>query len=304
MDFKSPSVRLSFPFILLIIIAIVFREMPYMFIALIIGLFGLVFVLMFRQQIHWHWYCKNPPPLDPQMIEILERKVPFFRNLSVDYKRFFLKRVSLFLMAKEFEAIKEGESVPADVKGLIAAAAVQMGFGKEKFLFPDFKRIVIHPSTFRSVENKDFHGSETFIDPEYKAHSCLIFAADRLVHPFDNPRAGYNIALHEMANAYKFKFDLHNAEIPLFNNPVFYQNLAKIRGFTVAQAEEYTRNKKLSPFGLAVEHLFYNPEKFKELMPELYETFCNLLNQNPINSENPVIFNVDYDLLVEQKEIY
>lgn len=304
MDFKSPTVRLAFPFVLLIIIAVVFRNVPYIYIALIFGLFGLSFVLVFRQQIHWRWYSKNPPPLDPQMIAIIERKVPYYRNLSTDNKRFFLKRMSLFLMAKEFEAIAEDGTVPADVKGLIAAAAVQIGFGKEAFLFPDFKRVAIHPSTFRSVENRDFHGSETFIDPEYKAHSCVIFAGDRLMHAFDEPRAGYNIALHEMANAYKFKFDLHDVEIPLINNPMFYQNLAKIRGFTVEQAKEYTKNKTLSPFGLAIEHLFFNPEKFKALMPELYETFCNLLNQDPTNRENPVIFNVDYDLLIEKKMIY
>jgi Mlc titration factor MtfA (ptsG expression regulator) len=304
MDFKSPTVRFSIPFVLLIIIAVVFRDTPYIHFALIFGLLGLSLVMVFRQQIHWRWYSKTPPPLDPQMIDIIERKVPYYQNLSVDYKRFFLKRMSLFLMAKEFETISEGGTFPADVKGLIAAAAVQISFGKEEFLFPDFKQVAIHPSTFRSVENRDYHSSETFIDPDYKAHSCLVFAADRLIHAFDHPKAGYNIALHEMANAYKFKFDLHSAEIPLFNNPAFYQNLAIIRGFTVEQAKEYTKNKTLSPFGLAIEHLFYNPEKFKELMPELYETFCNLLNQDPVNREDPVIFNVDYDLLVEQRDIY
>jgi MtfA peptidase len=212
--------------------------------------------------------------------------------------------MSLFLMAKEFEAITEGGTVPADVKGLIAATGVQICFGKTRFLMPDFQKVIIHPSLFLSAEVKQFHGSETFIDPEYKRHSCLIFAADRLIHAFDSPKSGYNTTLHEFGNVFKFKFDLDDLVGNLEKDPLFDKKLQVIRGFTVQQALDYTKNPTLSTFGTLIEHFFFNPTAFKSLLPELYQQLCALLNQDPINASNPVIEPIDYDLLLEKKEIF
>jgi Mlc titration factor MtfA (ptsG expression regulator) len=305
MDFKSPSTRLIIPFVMVIISGFFFKNTSISFTLFGVGLLGISLVYIFRQPIHWYWFCQNPPPIASEMIMILERKFLYYQKLSVENKRYFLKRMSLFLMAKEMTSINEDEAFPADFKVLITATAVQMNFGQERFLFPAFQKILVHPSLFLSeVINKQFHGSETFIDPEYKGHSCQIFAGDRLLHAFKDSKSGYNIAVHEMANAFATNHDLDKIEKMMKENVDLLKHFAIIRGFNYHQAVDYTRNPVLSYFGLAVEHFFYNPKAFEYVLPNLFQLLCETLNQNPLNPENPVVEPIDYELLVEKKDVY
>jgi Mlc titration factor MtfA (ptsG expression regulator) len=290
---------------MVMIAGFLFNDKTLAFIFLGSGFLGISLVYVFRQPIHWYWYCQNPPPVVPEMIAILERKIPYYQYLSLENKRLFLKRMSLFLMAKEMTSINEDEAFPADFKVLITASAVQMNFGQERFLFPEFQKILVHPSLFLSAAiNKQFHSSETFIDPEYKRHSCQIFAGDRLLHAFSDIKAGYNVIIHEMANAFAANHDITKVEENMKANPNLLKHFAIIRGFNYRQAIDYTRNPVLSHFGLAVEHFFYNPKAFEYVLPDLFQLLCKAINQNPMNTENPVIEPIDYELLLERKEVY
>jgi Mlc titration factor MtfA (ptsG expression regulator) len=303
MDFKSPSFRLGLPFGLLILIG--FLDFgKFSTYAMALGLLGLSLILVFRQPIHWHFYSRNPPIIEPKMVEILMQKVPFFARLSKENKLIFLKRLSLFLMAKEIEATKEEEHVPIDVKGLIAATGVQLTFGLEPFLFPSFKRIFIHPSAFLSAEIKQPHGSETYLDPKQKNHSCLIFAADRLMFAFDDPKEGYNIAVHEWANALILEYFGEKMNDLIVPNEEFWAKMQLIRGAHYRQLLQFTANPTLSPFGVAVEHFFFQPQRFQIVLPELYEKLCQILNQNPLNTQNPILKSIDYEVLIERSKIF
>lgn len=305
MDFKAPTTRIGLPFLVFFILGIVFRESSFAIFLVIGGLFGMGLVFAFRQPIHWYWYAENPPLIMPEMVQILEAKMPYFHHLSPTNKRHFLKRMSLFMMAKEMESLNEDEMLPADIRGLIAATAVQINFGKEAYLFPEFKKIIVHPSLFLSATiNRVFHGSETFIDPEHKYHSCLIFAGDRLMHAFNDSKSGYNIVLHEMANVFMEKNNLHHIESALKHDKQILKQFATIRGFNYVQILEYTKNPNMSYFGLAMEHLFFNPLKFKKVLPDLFDALTKALNQNPLNIENPVTTPIDYELLIEKNKIY
>ena len=305
MDFKSPTTRIGLPFLVFIILGIIFKDSSFSVYLIIIGLVGGSLLFAFRQPIHWHWYAQSPPLIESEMIQIVAAKVPFYRALSPENKKHFLRRMSLFMMAKEIESLNEDEKLPADIKGLIAASAVQINFGKEEFLFPEFKKIIVHPGLFLSASlNRQFHGSETFIDPEYKGHSCLIFAGDRLMHAFKDSKSGYNILLHELANVFMEKNNLHHIEEKLKKDKDILKLFASIRGFNYIQILEYTKNPKMSYFGLAIEHFYFNPEKFREVLPELFEELKQVLNQNPLNKSNPVIESIDYQLLLEKNKIY
>lgn len=305
MDFKSPTTRIGLPFLAFIILGIIFKDSAFSVYFIIFGIVGGSLLFAFRQPIHWYWYAQSPPPIEAEMIQVVVSKVPFFRQLSPENKKHFLRRMSLFMMAKEIESLNEDEKLPADIKGLIAASAVQINFGKEEFLFPEFKKIIVHPGLFLSATlNRQFHGSETFIDPEYKGHSCLIFAGDRLMHSFKDPKSGYNIVLHELANVFLEKNNLHHIEEKLKKDKDILKLFASIRGFNFIQILEYTKNPKMSYFGLALEHFYFNPEKFRDVLPELFEELKQVLNQNPLNQDNPVIESIDYQLLLEKNKIY
>ncbi len=301
MNFNSPSGRLAIPFVLIAITGLMIGGQGTMWSAILlgIGLSGVFIIFLFRAQIHWYYYSKNPPPVSEELMKILHHKMPYFRQLTKENKIQFMRRISIFSMCKDIESLSE-DTVPADIRGLIAAAAVQLTFGKDRYLLPNFKKIMVYPSLFRSVQNTNPHGSETFLDEEHKHHSCLVFAADRLMLGVTDPAQGYNIALHEMAMAYKIENNIKTDNIPYLNHPNIKTALAEIRGANYSVIKAFTQNKELDVFGLAIEHFFTRPANFQNVLPDLYQYLCELLNQNPLQGETPVLKDIDYSLLLER----
>lgn len=299
----SPSGRLAIPFVIISILGFMSGgEHVYGYTSVIlmgIGLSGLAIILMFRPQIHWYWYSKYPPRIQDELLAILERRMVYYRQLSPANKVIFQKRLSIYLMAKEIESLGE-DNVPGDVKGLIAAAAIQVTFGKSLFLMPSFKKIIVYPSLFRSVENKDLHASETFVDPEYKGHSCLVFAADRMLLGVSEPTKGLNTAVYEMACVLKTEYDDGLEQCASFQDKRLLEKLAIVRQATFLKIQRLLGKKDIDTFALAIEHFFTFPARFQKVLPELYQDICSLLNQDPLNAQNPVKVAVNYDELLEK----
>lgn len=301
MNLSSPSGRMAIPFVIIAIIGLMIGGEGSMLSAILlgIGMSGVFIVFLFRAQIHWYYYSKNPPPISEPLMKILTHKMVYFRELTPENKMHFMRRLSIFMMCKDIESLSE-DTVPTDIRGLVSAAAVQLTFGKDLYLLPNFKKIMIYPSAFRSVQDREYHGSETFLDPEHKHHSCLVFSADRLMLGVSNSTQGYNIALHEMANAYKIEHEIKNEDISYLNHPNIKHDLAAIRGANYEMLKAFTMNKELDLFGIAIEHFFTKPTPFKRILPDFYQYLCELLNQNPLNESEPVLTEVDYDQLLER----
>ena len=47
-------------------------------------------------QIDWWWYQRNPPQLDPAIVQLLERHNPYYQQLFFEDKKKFQLRVALF----------------------------------------------------------------------------------------------------------------------------------------------------------------------------------------------------------------
>lgn len=288
------TLRLAIPFILIIITTSIFVD-DKMTKAVIIGCCVVPIVLagIFKDQIDWWYYKRNPQMLHPKMRNFVLRFMPYFKNLSEESRIRFEKRMSLLMLSKSYE--KKGmDAVPEDLKGWIAANITKLTYGLNEYLFPKFEIVVLYPQKFPSPNIKTFHTSEVFEDGSFGG---VIFAVDHLMSSLQNPQQ-YNIIIHEYANALWKLNDWSEKEFLEHVTPQNLQLLAKIRGISLQQVQQFLGKPKINFFAVAIEHFFYNPNALKQYIPELYKEICFKLNQDPIDTSNPVKF----DILIEEKK--
>ncbi len=286
-----PTLALSMPFIIIGIIAALLIDDPqtraYSVAACIVPL---VFAYIFRPQIEWWWFTRNPPKLHKKMRGVLDRFFPMFSKLSQENRLRFENRMALYMLSKSYEK-KVIDVVPEDLKGLIAANAIQLTFGLEEYLSPKFETIVLYPSQFPSPTIPKFHASEVFKDGDFGG---LIFALDHII-PGLRDSQRYNIVMHEFVNLLWIQNEWSEKAFLEHATPRNLLLLAKIRGMSLAQVQKYLGKPTINFFAVAIEHFFAKPESFKKLLPDLYKTISKQLNQDPLEESNPVIIALEIE---------
>lgn len=161
------------------------------------SLMPLVVLYIFHPQLEWWWAQKHPPKINPLQVKFLNEHFDFFKNLNGAGKDKFLRRLTLFIMAREFIA-QVGDSVPTPLQTMICAEGVRMTFGLEDYLVLSYERVVIYPHPFPTPDHKVLHHSETNHED-----GVLIFASMPIVKQFRKEALIFNIALYEWVSALK-----------------------------------------------------------------------------------------------------
>jgi len=282
------AIRLAIPFIVIIIAMAIFVE-DELIKASVIGfcILPIMLIIVFKDQLDWWYHKRNPQMLHPKMRKVVERFMPYFSNLLGDSRIRFEHRMSLLMFSKTYE--KKGmEVVPEDLKGWIAANITKLTYGLNDYLFPGFEIIVIYPQKFPSPRIKTFHTSEVFEDGSFGG---VIFALDHLMSALQNPKQ-YNIIIHEYTNALWKLNGWSEKDFLEHATPQNLQVLAKIRNLSLAEIQKYLGKPKLNFFAVVIEHFFYNPNAFKQYLPDLYNEISSKINQDPTNGANPLKFDV------------
>ena len=216
-------------------------------------------------QIDWWWYERYPPMPAKGIITFFEKKSPIFQRLPDEQKKKFLNRVQLFLHAREFMA-KGSETVPEDIKAMIAANAVLMTMNKEEFLPAHFEMIVVYRKSFPSPQYpRHFHASEI-----YDHDGVALFSAQHLIKSFVEPTKYYNIGLHEFAKIYMYNHpDLDWEAMPMAT----WAQLEEVSGFSEAGIKEWIGIDDVEERPVSICHYFMFPEKMKKVLPELFELY-------------------------------
>lgn len=222
---------------------------------------------IFNPQINWWWYSKRPPELSAGLRSLLGRFGSFYKRLSEADKRKFRGRVALFTMAVDWEPLGwPDETLPPDVQTIIAAQAVTLTFHKEKFLFDEFEKVIVYPAPFSTPEYPFDHASEM-----YAADGCLLFSAREVMKAFAEPANWYNVALHEYARAYERAYPL--APWPTLREEDIWEKLEAISGMPRSHVESVIGLAGTEALPVAVHHYFVFPDRFVEVLPEVYNVF-------------------------------
>ncbi|MBI2968770.1 MAG: zinc-dependent peptidase [Bacteroidetes bacterium] len=208
---------------------------------------------------------------------------PYYHHLSGQGKDKFTRRVSNFIFNKEFIGAN-GMIVTDEMKIKIAASAVQLTFGLEKFLIAYFSTIIVYPDSFYSrMAGGEVKGATTL------SGKILISWKD-FMEGYNDPADRYNLGLHEMAHALKIEF-LHGSDSDekfsfflekWINTGI--KEFEKIRGGNSSFIRSYGGKNIHEFFAVCIEHFFEWSSEFNKRLPELYQHLCLLLNQNPLNT--------------------
>lgn len=281
-----PSRIIGLPFMLLFIIFLyltweVSTDYSLFLIPLMIILAG-IYVL--SPQINWIWYKRNPPEPDARLVQLLDRFCLFYQKLVPLEKRRFRHRISLYMMGIDFIPMVF-EKVPDDIKAILAANAVQITFGQEDFIMAPFEQVVVYPHPFPSPQYELIHASET-----YPEDGVLIFSAEQLLISFTNPTRFYNICMYEYAKV----FILNHPNVPFPEpGPEIWDLLEKVGGFSQHQIEACIGLSGADPLPVCLHFFLANPERFQEVLPELYSQIREILNLDPVNGSYPVLRILD-----------
>ncbi len=199
----------------------------------------------------------------------------------------FERRAAHFIAAKSFEP-RNMAAVTDEMKALIAACAVQITFGFSRYLFDDFYKIVVYPDNFHySHYQKPFRGFVS--DRGVIALSWQSFREDYQVY-----NDGVNIGLHELAHAIKLEKLTFDMDFTFYDNMAEWEDVVETQMERIRHKRPYTFRKtglinQDEFFSVAVEAFFEIPEEVRKNFPQLFEQLCYIMNQNPVQKENPVL---------------
>jgi len=244
----------------------------------LIALIGLYFL---QPAIDWWWYQRYPPDVEAPLRKLFEFKLPYYQRLSEANRQKFRSRVSLYIEANDFRP-QVIEEIPEDVKGMVAANIVMLTFGQEDYLLNSFERIVIYPGVFPTPQHiEKFHASEIF-----EEDGVLLFAMDHLMPGTLHADQYFNIGLYEYAKV--FRLSRPDAAYPDLTEDIWtaYETISR---FPRKKVEDFVGLAPLDLWAVGVVFFFSFSEKFKTVLPDLYQTHANLFNQQPEKSEDPVV---------------
>ena len=255
-----------------------------------ISIAAAAFVL--RAAINEWWITRFPRRLNKDEQALLTRFSNYYRQLNPDLKAEFERRLYTFRVQKEL-TLQGIDEKPTDIELFLYATAIQLTFGFRDFIYPDLGAIVLFPKAFGTPERHDWPHAVEYKKDEF---DCVIIAVDNFTVGMVKPHLHYQVGLHGFALAWQNRNDIKDSDIPYHhyaaNAYEFLEKLGTARGFVPNFQSKLTGTKELEVFGQCIEHFFQSPQTMKDNFPEVYSWLSNLLNQDVLFPDSPVIQSV------------
>lgn len=205
----------------------------------------------------------------------------YFRKLSPQGKAEFIRRVMNFIETHTMEGEDDfTPSLPDKIH--VAAAATQLTFGYEDFMFTNFETIILYPGIFQLREEGPLMKGATTPNGVIRI-SIRDFDAG-----YANPSDKLNVGLHEFGHALFMELlkMANEEEDGMMKNQVYpyLETSDKILNEGKQHADflrDYAFTNRHEFFAVCAEHFFEAPVEFREKLPELYTVLKKLLGQDP-----------------------
>ena len=229
----------------------------------------------------FHEFKTRIKPTKVEWVDVLNKDFVFYKKLTPTAKKEFLGRVKYFYHSKNFIP-KEGVVIKDRLKILISASAAQLTFGLPRLRLPYFKEILIYPSSYlnRRTGRKEMG--------EIIAQGRIKFSLEHIEKSLEDPFDGYNLLLHELANALRLEDYYVNEERNFLDKEDlkaldhhFNEMKESLENRSITFLNEHAAENKEEFFAVAVESFFERPLSFKKELPELYSCLVKLLKQDP-----------------------
>ncbi len=145
-------------------------------------------------QLRWWYWKRNPPDLATELAPLLER-FPLYRALDLKGKRDFRRRAFLIREATEYTGMAI-ETIPADVRLMVAASAATITFYREEFLIPGFENVIFYPHQFPTPAHDVLHASELYVED-----GVVIWTLKYFIRSIIEPHKYLQLGFYEYARA-------------------------------------------------------------------------------------------------------
>jgi hypothetical protein len=230
-------------------------------------------VYILKNEIDWWWYSKNPPEMPAAMQRLIERFSGFYAGLSPADQQLFRHRVELFKIGTDWMPMgwpEDMESVPEDVRTVLAAQAVTLTLHQPVFLMEKFEKVIVYPGPFPTEQYPFAHASEL-----YEPDGCLLFSAEQVIQAFAEPTKWYNVGLHEYAHAFVRTYPDKNW--PDFSAADAWERLEFVSKMPKGHVTSVVGLPEIGVLPVAIHHYCTFKEAFKNTFPEesavLYKIF-------------------------------
>jgi len=171
----------------------------------------------------------------------------------------------------------------------IAVCAIQLTFGLKQVYLAHFNTILIYPDRYYSTISKRYHCGEV------NMRGCIVLSWKDFEAGYHHVNDGFNLGLHEMAHALHLENLIKNNEFNFLNKEdlqqwelLAAQEIENSRSQTADfknNLNRFLRSQAFTDehefFAVCVESFFERSKEFEQTHPQLYQTLCRLLNQDP-----------------------
>ena len=230
---------------------------------------------------------KTLPLTDQDLDRILSKRFPFYAPLSDEMKGRFRRRLQRFMNSKTF-IIKDDEGFK-EMPVLVSATAIHLTFGLKNYLLPFYPYIRIYPEEYF----KD--GTFTILAGNVQGNVITV-AWNHLLKGIENPADGANVGLHEMSHALYFQKLVVEENFSKKFSKSYNHLLSECRTAFDDERKghidlysDYAMKNMQEFWAESVELFFEKSSELKRCYPAVFEKMTVLLNQDPMNKQNPVI---------------
>lgn len=229
---------------------------------------------------------------------LLKQRNAYYAHLSENGQKKFENRLLEFIQSKTFVG-HEKLVVTDEMKILISAPAIQLSFGLEDYLFPNFHTINIFPNGFRSKQNNVLMKSLTVRD------GSIYFSWKDFESTSVTPADNFNLGLYEMAHVLhidlndKKKHNNHFSGYLIKWKQGVLADFYRMKSGKLFFFKKYGTTNMYDFLALCTEYFFEIPQEFQAKLPQLYGHTALLLNQDILNKENDYTLRKEYDYIPE-----
>jgi Mlc titration factor MtfA (ptsG expression regulator) len=230
------------------------------------------------------------------------QQIAFFRKLRAEDQLRFIGRVQWITEHKVFQGM-EGQAITNEIRAIIAASAVQVGFGLDQWKFPSFHTFRIYPESFYS------NLMRRYLKGGAGKTGQIWFSLHHYREGYADSENGINLGLHEMAHALIIEMQNGNLDHDFTHAYEVIERIAKdripkIRSKQFTYLREYAGTNEMEFIAVTSEYFFEQPEKLSAADRELYEAFSQLYRQNPVpaGSDRPKITPLNYDEIEKEEK--
>ncbi|WP_196892338.1 zinc-dependent peptidase [Aureivirga marina] len=210
--------------------------------------------------------------------EIIAAKNEFYRALTPFQKCLFEHRVLVFIKNHQF--IGKNLKVTREMELLIAATAIMLSFGLDRYLYLSFDYILIYPDIFYSQLSKEEHKGEA--NPKYKV---IVFSWKHFLEGFEDATDNLNLGIHELTHGLHFSFLKYRNYtsrrfISKYNELLEFLTDKKEQKKIIASKyfRDYAFENQYEFLSVLVEHFFETPHEFYRKHPKIYNYLRDMFN--------------------------